>query len=607
MDHRRTVFAVIAALLASVALAATQGPPAYVYTGTAPSGACLEPRVWIDALGTGTWYCNAGTWTKIGYEHLPAGTTSQFWRGDNTWATPAGYKIVRTTLSGDLPSRGRLWISGNLTACADNAGTDTTYCDISGAPTVPGASEEVLLSNGYSGFLTYTGFKYLVGSGRLVVPGIIQNSYLRSDANATLTLSGDMSPSYGIPALRLTNLTSLNAGDTLVALSPDNGVSDVMTIKGDGSLSLPNLTWDVPNMQMRIGTGATSPITTAGGAELVVESASTTPYQWNGRAVVGGAGAGGVVFLMGQASYPNAEAWLGAHAGDLMSWADFRMNPDGPATVHIGALNQSRSYGPLLSINNTTNTSTFYGPVVGTTFTGDLVGNASTATALSTSDTTDKFWRADNTWAVPPAGGGGAGNFVRALVDFGTGGTTASLTITGQSWVASNSMIVCSPSMIATTSRAEGAEDSIVEGLVVAAHTKVVGTGFKVTAYAPFGTSGVHAVDCTGGAGTIASALVASLTDYAPYGSCNTGLPSCGAYSNTTTCSGSGGSGTYTYAWAKVSGDTMTIGAPSSATTDFYAGGLGVKTGVYRCTVTDTGTGATAVADATVTLENVGI
>lgn len=50
-------------LLCGTALAATQGPPVYVYTGTAPSGACAGDRVWIDALGTGTYYCNAGTWT----------------------------------------------------------------------------------------------------------------------------------------------------------------------------------------------------------------------------------------------------------------------------------------------------------------------------------------------------------------------------------------------------------------------------------------------------------------------------------------------------------------------------------------------------------------
>lgn len=65
MDHRRAGFAVIAVLLAGLALAATQGPPAYVYTGAAPTGACWPPRVWIDALGAGTYYCNAGVWTAV--------------------------------------------------------------------------------------------------------------------------------------------------------------------------------------------------------------------------------------------------------------------------------------------------------------------------------------------------------------------------------------------------------------------------------------------------------------------------------------------------------------------------------------------------------------
>lgn len=63
MDRRRAGWILAALLAASSASAATQGPPAYVYTGAAPSGACVGTRVWVDALGTGTYYCNAGTWT----------------------------------------------------------------------------------------------------------------------------------------------------------------------------------------------------------------------------------------------------------------------------------------------------------------------------------------------------------------------------------------------------------------------------------------------------------------------------------------------------------------------------------------------------------------
>lgn len=65
MDHRRTGLGVALLFAAGLAQAATQGPPAYVYTGTMPSGVCTGTRVWIAADGSGTHYCNAGTWAEV--------------------------------------------------------------------------------------------------------------------------------------------------------------------------------------------------------------------------------------------------------------------------------------------------------------------------------------------------------------------------------------------------------------------------------------------------------------------------------------------------------------------------------------------------------------
>jgi hypothetical protein len=53
--------------------------PVYVYTGTAPSGACTGSRVWIDAGGTGSYYCNAGTWAAIASGGGGAPTTAGYW------------------------------------------------------------------------------------------------------------------------------------------------------------------------------------------------------------------------------------------------------------------------------------------------------------------------------------------------------------------------------------------------------------------------------------------------------------------------------------------------------------------------------------------------
>jgi hypothetical protein len=59
--------------------------------------------------------------------------------------------------------------------------------------------------------------------------------------------------------------------------------------------------------------------------------------------------------------------------------------------------------------------------------------------------------------------------------------------------------------------------------------------------------------------------------------------------SDPATGTGAGGSGGYTYAWTYVSGDSYTINSPSSATTTFTTtlASEQIKTGTYRCTVTD--------------------
>lgn len=73
------------------------------------------------------------------------------------------------------------------------------------------------------------------------------------------------------------------------------------------------------------------------------------------------------------------------------------------------------------------------------------------------------------------------------------------------------------------------------------------------------------------------------------------------------TATPSGGTAPYGYTWTRVSGDTLTIDSPTSASTTFYyfsAAATWSVSGVYRCTVTDS-TGATATRDITVSIERV--
>jgi hypothetical protein len=113
---------------------------------------------------------------------------------------------------------------------------------------------------------------------------------------------------------------------------------------------------------------------------------------------------------------------------------------------------------------------------------------------------TTRFLREDATWATPPGGGGGGGNFVSVTIDFGTGNTNASAVITGQSWVTSSSVVVCAPTLLATASREEGAEDAILEGLTAAVHTHVAGTGFTLAVGVAHGRAyGQYQFHCSGG------------------------------------------------------------------------------------------------------------
>lgn len=99
------------------------------------------------------------------------------------------------------------------------------------------------------------------------------------------------------------------------------------------------------------------------------------------------------------------------------------------------------------------------------------------------------------------AGGGpGSANVAEVTVDFGVGGDTlVTTTVTGQAWVGGTSKIICSPTLLAVGTRAEGAEDAIIEGLTAAVHTRSVGVGFKLTVAPTTGKAyGQFIFHCTG-------------------------------------------------------------------------------------------------------------
>lgn len=94
-------------------------------------------------------------------------------------------------------------------------------------------------------------------------------------------------------------------------------------------------------------------------------------------------------------------------------------------------------------------------------------------------------------------GGSGGANVVEVSIDLGTSGATVfSVTVTGQAWVTSTSQVVCSP--FATTADGLTIETYAAARLAVNAASLVVGTGFDLWVFSPYGATGTYRVHCTG-------------------------------------------------------------------------------------------------------------
>jgi hypothetical protein len=93
-------------------------------------------------------------------------------------------------------------------------------------------------------------------------------------------------------------------------------------------------------------------------------------------------------------------------------------------------------------------------------------------------------------------GGGGSGNFVEVSIALSGGSGFFQQAATGQAWVTATSKIVCTA--FGTTADGLTVEAISISGLVPTVSNLVVGDGFTLNIYSPFGLEGTVRFNCSG-------------------------------------------------------------------------------------------------------------
>jgi hypothetical protein len=468
--HRNRLAVGLLALALAGAAGAQQGYPVYV-ANSAPSGACVGPRVWLsDTNPSVTYCCISSAWVSCtggggGAYTLPIASASVL------GGIKVGSRLTITAgvLSADaqtLPP----WTDANTIAAitADSSYVSDSIGNVSSMTLNPTYNT---LADGVVGGAT----KIVYGTA--VPTGYMAYLYNGPIANAFhVATGGQWTVDFWVyvPDFTASNSAVLQAGDVqgyldmFVTLPPNVGLTarsvNVMSTWGLGSgvstsFLITTLGWH------HIALAYNYPSTTL----VVYIDGVPTSFSWTSTSVSRGyithglwfGGASGLNFINSRldnirihnttrsaawvssvyAAGGRDAPWAPAYAGGSNTYVQFNdlgafggdagftyTKATKTVTMSTASGSDGLSFttaGARLRLGPGTNDylTSLAGTGISTpssiAATGGFIGNASTATALSTTGTSGQFWSYNNTWATPAGGGGGSSVWVDAEIPSG--------------------------------------------------------------------------------------------------------------------------------------------------------------------------------------------
>jgi hypothetical protein len=452
---------------------------------TSTAGTGISTPSTITAAGfSGPLTGNASTATALS----TTGAAGTFWANNNTWQTPAGGGGAPTTATyWTATSEAGLSAEVNLGALTTGLLKHTVTAGVSapataaagtdyGPPTSGNTTGLVYSTTGTGAHTTYAGVTCTLPNVMTAL-GATGSATCAQPTNVSGT-AASMTGNYVASVATTAPLTGGAAGSTGAALTL--AVSDATTL----AKGVVQLAGDLA------GTAALPTVPGLAGKEPTITTLPQTK---------GGTGAGALTCTGGQHLTSNGTVYSCSADTTYTLLAASTTLGGVKQAAGCAAGNHVSSIGAGGELTCTADSGGALAAATATVL-GGVKGNGTT-TACTGTDKMTGWDAAGAMTCAADAGAGGAPNYVEVDVTFAAlGDNIVTTVVTGQAWVTATSKITCSPTMLATSTKAEGEEDAVIERLSAAIHTRVAGTGFSLTVMPAEGdASGVFKFHCVGG------------------------------------------------------------------------------------------------------------